>query len=84
MQADDGNHIEASKATSDMQVTIKGKKGHIVDQCGSNLLPKGFSNTAGSHGVTFAKGQVWINKGPGEGTAWRDAGANLTYYHRQQ
>lgn len=61
--ADDGTAIEASKATSDIKITVRASGGSIIAEGGPDLVPgwSGYSCTADCHGVTFAKGQVWIN-----------------------
>lgn len=59
--ADDGRKVQASKATSDMDVTIKDANGQVVQKGGSELMPTNYNNTTDCHGQTFAKGQVWID-----------------------
>lgn len=55
--ADDGTAIDASKATSDMSVTVMDSKGKTVVQDGPSVLGDGFSCKADCHGTTFAEGQ---------------------------
>jgi len=63
--ADDGTKIRATKATGDMQVTVKDSEGNVLTAEGTavqrQLKDNGYSNVADCHGTTFAKGQVWIN-----------------------
>jgi len=61
--ADNGTPIDASRATSGIQVTLQDPNGQTIGQGGPELLNagSGFSNTADCHGTTFASGQVWIN-----------------------
>jgi RHS repeat-associated protein len=68
--ADDGTKIEATKATSDMQVAVKDSKGKVLTEESAEvqkgLKDGGYSNSADCHGTTFANGQVWINNDQAE------------------
>ena len=61
--ADDGTKIEATKATGEMQVTVKDSEGRELREAGAELQEQlkreGYSNITDCHGTTFAKGQVW-------------------------
>jgi hypothetical protein len=43
-----------------MTITFE-KDGSVVKTGGAELAPPGYTDSADCHGVTFAKGQVWIN-----------------------
>lgn len=60
VEADDGTHIAASKATSGIQATVRDASGNVVGSA-NWMIPAGASNTADCHGTTFANGQVWID-----------------------
>jgi RHS repeat-associated protein len=64
IKTDNGTKIEASKATSAIQVTVTDKDGKITQSGGAGLLNQPSVNVNGNmancHGTTFAGGQVWI------------------------
>jgi RHS repeat-associated protein len=65
VKANDGTKIQASKATSDIQVTVTDKNGKVTQSGGADLLGQpnihAGGNVADCHGTTFAGGEVWIN-----------------------
>jgi RHS repeat-associated protein len=63
--ADDGTHINASKAVSKIEVKLIDEDGKVFQEETEAMQASYDSdpdlNKADCHGTTFAKGQVWIN-----------------------
>ena len=65
VKANDGTKVNASKATTGLNIEITDGKGNVfqeqTDATQKAYDEGGYNNTTDCHGNTFASGQVWIN-----------------------